>query len=378
VRILVALAIAGCHGTSPAHDAASTHGLAMSDVSILLPLPADPSVPVLVSIAGDGSGEPLVATGLFGALVLYPGDIAPKTGPQITYDQMQVVAVRIDLCDRATVGPCDESTDGRLRLVLQPMYTLSGATAAQDIAVHVFYAIPNAELAGTIGDLRALAAIQDAAPDSPLAVSTSDASYIASLRTLVLRYARQSNLTRITVIGQVANAGAFEWKLRGFEKNIAYDPIQIAQIADDVQSALIAGGDIVYNIDPLADAPPGFALAVNGVSFDQADRPTQIAALGAIAQVENPLLHDNVDTQCIACHVAEFVGTYRAAALGVSLSAMNGYFATPRNTSVQTIADTDSRVVRAFGWIASQPVITRRVANATAEVLDEIDARFPP
>ncbi|HTR54914.1 MAG TPA: hypothetical protein VMJ10_29710 [Kofleriaceae bacterium] len=382
------LSLAACGSSSSkltpdAIDATPTHALAMDDVSILLPLPADPSTPVLASITGDGAPEPLVSNGLFAALVLDPGDIAPKTGPEITYEQMQVVAVRLDLCDRDVVGPCDAGADGRLRLVLQPMYTLSGATAAQDIAIHVFYAIPASELGRAISQLRGLAAIQNVDPQSPLGVSPAamagDADYLAALRAFVLQYAKQSNLVRITLIGQVAFAGAFEWNMRGYNRDISYTPITIPGLYPaDLQNALIAGGDITYLITPMADTPVGFALAVDGQDFGSATPTQQLGALAAIVQTENPLLHDNVDTQCAACHVAEYTGTYRANELATSLSALPGFYQTTRNVAVQSIADTDSRVIRAFGWIASQPVITRRVANATAEVLDEIDARFPP
>ena len=54
------------------------------------------------------------------------------------------------------------------------------------------------------------------------------------------------------------------------------------------------------------------------------------------------------------------------------------WYATSHDTSVQSVADTDGRVVRAFGWVNNLPVITRRVANSTAEVADEVEARFPP
>jgi hypothetical protein len=359
-----------------------THALGMNDVSILLPLPADPGTPVIASIAGDGTGEPMMTTGLFGALALDGGDIAAKQGPAVTYDEMQLVAVRFDLCDRAAIGPCPAGADGRLRIVLQPVYSQTGQTQAEDVSVHVFYAIPAADVAGVIGTLRALAAIQDAPADAPLAVSPAAAAgnpdYLAGLRQLVLRYARQSNFVRTTLIGQVAGAGAFEWKLRGIEKDGAYNPIVIPEVNAISQTALVAGGDVVYNIDPLADSPQGFALAVNGVQFNSATHDQQLNALTTIAQIENPLLHDNIDTQCIACHVAEYVGTYRAHELTATLSSLPGFYATARNTAVQSIVDQDPRVVRAFGWIGAQPVITRRVANATAEVLDEIDARFPP
>ncbi|HEX7839076.1 MAG TPA: hypothetical protein VF469_16475 [Kofleriaceae bacterium] len=49
----------------------------------------------------------------------------------------------------------------------------------------------------------------------------------------------------------------------------------------------------------------------------------------------------------------------------------------PYARGVHTIAGDDPRVVRAFGWAGNAPAISRRVVNDTAEVLSEIEARFP-
>ena len=234
----------------------------MNDVSILLPLPTDAASPILVTIAGDAGGEPLASTGMFGALVTNTGDIAPKTGPAVTYDRMQVVAVRFDLCDRSTAGPCPVDADGRLRLVLQPVFAQpDNSIAAEDVAVHAFYTIPNADLDGVVRKLRGLAAIADA-PDGPLMVSpgAANSDYLAALHELVMTYAHQSNLQQITLMGQVAQAGAFEWHMRGYTRMGAFMPIQIPG-TDDLpefqESTLISGGDITYNIDPIVDQPRG-------------------------------------------------------------------------------------------------------------------------
>jgi hypothetical protein len=34
--------------------------------------------------------------------------------------------------------------------------------------------------------------------------------------------------------------------------------------------------------------------------------------------------------------------------------------------------------LRAFGWVFREPAISQRVINETAQVLTEIEARFPP
>jgi len=74
------------------------------------------------------------------ALVTAHHDIAPKPGAAIHIEDFHVVAVRFDPCDGSTIGECAGEPAGRLRLVLQPLYTDTGTgtgtTFAHDVAVH--------------------------------------------------------------------------------------------------------------------------------------------------------------------------------------------------------------------------------------------------
>jgi hypothetical protein len=47
------------------------------------------------------------------------------------------------------------------------------------------------------------------------------------------------------------------------------------------------------------------------------------------------------------------------------------------NTTVDSIAQRDARVLRGLGWAAGAPAISQRVANDTAQVLTELERRFP-
>jgi hypothetical protein len=356
----------------------------MNDVSILLPLPRDPRVPVLATIAGDGA--PLVGRDWFDALVTAHDDLGPKVGEPAAYDDFQVVAVRFDLCDRSAVGVCPDGVAGRLRLVLQPCYTSAGATLTQDLALHAFYPVAPEALGAMIDELRALARIQGAPADAPLAVSPAaaagDTRYLARLRALVMRNARASELVRLTVIGQQAGSAAFAWRFRGLDRSgESFAPLVIPGIDAIQQSTMLAGGDTVYTTEPLADLPSGLAsglaLASNGARFAAAAPGERMAALVALTEIQNPAHHDTGDTQCIGCHVATFLTARRAMVSGVDPAAIAGRFTSPHNLAVQTIAASDPRVVRAFGWAGSAPAISQRVANDTAEVLAEIEARFP-
>ena len=267
--------------------------------------------------------------------------------------------------------------------MLQPLYAAAGTTLAHDVAVHAFYPVPAAQLAPVIAELRDLARIQGTPPGAALGVSAAaragNPAYLGRLRVLVLRYARGDQLVRVTVIGQIAGSAAFAWIFRGLDRTgDALVPIAIPGIAGAQQSALLAGGDAIYNVDRVADAPAGFALALNGVRFAAAAPDQRTAAVAALIALQNPLLHDTNDLQCLACHVATPLTARRARATGVSPATLPGYFASPRALAVDTIASRDPRVVRAFGWAGQQPAISQRVVNETAAVLSELEARFPP
>lgn len=64
-------------------------------------------------------------------------------------------------------------------------------------------------------------------------------------------------------------------------------------------------------------------------------------------------------------------------ARGVDLATVAGRYETPYDTRVDTIAGRDPRVVRALGWATGMPAISRRVAHDTAQVLTELEHRFP-
>jgi hypothetical protein len=386
MRCAVLVLLVACGGSVPAAEvdragAVEARGrapaLGMNDVSILLPLPRAGGAPVLA-----GLDEGLIDRRWYDALVGARGDIGPRSGEAIAFEDFQVVAVRFDLCDRTAIGVCPRDAVGRLRLVLQPLYVRHGATFAHDVALHAFYPIPADEVGRVVEALRQLARRGHAAPGAPLAVSPAaaagDAAYLSGLRGLVGRHARAAELVRLTVIGQVADAAAFAWIFRGLDREgDGFVAMMIPGVAAAQQTVQLAGGDTVYRSEPIADVPAGFALATNGPRFAAAPPGERAAAVAALAALQNPTLHDTVDTQCIGCHLATFLTARRAATSGIDPAALPGWFAT-RAAAVPTIARQDARVVRAFGWAGDAPAISQRVVNDTAEVLSEIAARFGP
>jgi hypothetical protein len=356
-----------------AHVPTESHTLGLNDVTMLLPLPASPSAPVLMSIDG------LVPTALYDRLAIGPGDVATP------FEDFHVVAVRFDLCDRGEPGECPVGVDGRVRLVLQPLLATGEAF---DLALHAFYPISAAELGGVVDELRALAAIQDVPTTSALAVSPAavrgDAGYLDGLRALVVRYASEDRLMRLTLFAQNAFTASLNWAFRGVERHdltSAFEDMVIPGIGTPQQRAILIGAStaITYDTMPLADAPPGFGDAIYADRFMAASPAERTAALEALAAADNPLVHAANSVQCIACHTETFLTQQRAAAAGVDPSTIAGrYTSTYPLATSGGMSATNERSLRALGWLFAEPMISQRVVNDTAQVLTEIEARFPP
>lgn len=378
--LCLVLAVAACgEPLEPAPDAyvpTQTGALGLNDVTFLLPLPADPVGATTLLRMTDG-GE-LVPRALFTRLVTTPGDVGAD------YGQFHVVAVRFDLCDRAAPGPCPAGLDGRLRLVLQPLFGATGGAQALDVALHAFYPIPAGELGGVVDELRALAGLGGIPTDAALAVNApvaADPAYAARLRALVLAHARPERLFRVTLFTQNLMSAAFNWTFRGVVRDGAsYADIVIPDLGVAQQRTLLSGGvETSYATTPLADAPAGVALALDDQQFAAASPADRRSALEALAAAENPTLHTAETVQCVACHVSTFLGARRSTFAAIDPASLGSRFASTYDLSIAAgVSATNNRSLRNLGWLFDEPAISQRVANETAQALTEIAQRFPP
>ncbi len=387
-RLLVALVLVGCEGPGPvadmdapaASDGPARRDLGMNDVSILVPLPVAIDQPV---IATEKNGDaPLLDYLLMTQVVLGRNDIGPKNLDVLQYGDFHVVGIRFDVCDHLRPGPCPRDVDGVLRLVLQPMYLDDGVIYSHDVAVHVFYPVPRAELPTVLDRLGELAAIQAEPLDSPIKVSPALAAgnleYRTKLQDLVLTYARADRVMQATVLGQERTSAAFAWVFAGVDViDGAPRNIVIPDLGPDKtrQTALLAGGDVVFHVRPLADSPRGIATSLAGSTFAESTVAEQRQAVRALVEVMNPMLRDTPNTQCMACHIATHLAVRRADSAGIDLRTLPEWFTSTRNTHIEGLVLDDPRVVRAFGWAGTFPIVSQRVANDTAVVLDDIAAR---
>ncbi|MBM4780999.1 MAG: hypothetical protein GQE15_25155 [Archangiaceae bacterium] len=371
------LSLVACSGAMPVVDAGSpfdagsytpveSRQLGLNDVTYLFPLVADAGSPF-------PAPESMIPYPLFDRISTVPGDVVTDLR------RLQLVALRFDVCDRAATGPCPETADGVIRLVLQP--TFNDGTA-EDVAFHAFYPVPRSEVPEVVDLFRALARLQDVPTASALKVNTAlgtNALFTSTLVGFVRKYALASNIFRLTVFGQKTNQAALIWVFRGVERRgDQFVRIQIPGIQEIDQVTLLFSST-EFRTMPQANEPKGFARAMNASEFRMASPADQREALEAMAASDNPTLHTSDTIQCVTCHVTTTVMADRLSIANVSAGTL-----TSRYTSTQfdlTPLGDDSarfRTLRALGWIRSSPLVAQRTVNETANVIAEIETRFPP
>ncbi|MEW5742903.1 MAG: hypothetical protein AB1938_28565 [Myxococcota bacterium] len=340
--------------------------LGLNDVTVLLPLDSvDAGTPF-------PSPEVMVPFDLFDRLTTTPGDVLTD------FERLRVVALRFDICDRAQPGPCPAGADGSLRLVLQP---LQRDARAEDVALHAFYPLPAADLPRVVDELRALARLQDVPLTAPLSVSAAwrrNPEYRARLSALVSRYASAPRLVRLTLFGQLTMNAALIWVFRGVEKQGAgFVRIDIPDVHVTDQQTLLFGA-ASFTATPIADAPAGFARVMNESSFRAATEAQQREALESLTASDNPLLHTAQTVQCVTCHVSTTLLSQRAADAGIALASLPSRYTSTFDLTPLGKDSVRPFTLRALGWLRDEPLVAQRTVHETANVLAELEARFPP
>ncbi len=358
---------------------ASLGPLGMNDVTVLVPLPSAIATPVLLRGADQAAdGTPFLPRALFDRLVEAPSTMPIATGED--YDKLQLVAVRIDLCDRTQPGVCPTDVDGRLRLVFQP---LTDDRGAQDVGFHAFYAIPVAALAAVIRQVRELATIQGEPPTSPLRVSPGlsgvrAAEHATKLRELVRKYGGERTLQRLTLNAQPIFS-SIRWAMRGVERRGGtFESMTIGGGAPETKQDITLFSAASYTATPATDTPAGLFAAFSQPAFESSPFAEQRRSLEILAAVDNPLVHGPDTVTCIGCHASTVAMSARAKTAAVDPATVSGRYVSTFDTSIAggKSASTE-RTVRALGWLGREPMISQRVANDTAQVLREIEERFP-
>jgi hypothetical protein len=349
---------AGDHPDGPP----AVRALGMNDITFLLPLPPDPSQPVLLGIAGDGPDHELVSRALFDQVA------QGLTLNRPDYTMIQVVGVRFDVCNRDSSAACVPGADGELRLAMQPIGPIS--TTEREAGVHALYRVAAADVPTVVDQLRALAALAEIPTESPLMVNTAVTAvpgYRDQLRAFVTTYARSDRLARLAIFNVFGNIRSDDWEFTS------------ADITGGSPGPLTFDGATAKGgIPMLFDDPRGMALASSSSSFRNASPAERTPVLELLAGLQNPGIFGFAQARCVACHFATVLEAQDLGIASVDPSTVRGRFVTRFNVSIAAGVATDPQLDsnHMLGYLDNQPIISQRVANETANVLDDIYGRF--
>jgi hypothetical protein len=349
--------------------------LTLADVSVLVPLPASLDAPGHLAPTSAGARGELLPKGVYDEIPEFP--VEPAQG--LDYDAMRVVGIRFDGCH-----PRPDGCEAQIRLVMQPVSALG---TSRDSALHLFYRLDDAELPELVRELRRLRELAPEVAAGPLDVHPALVAqgvggvYGAALSEVVLRFAGEQNLVRMTFFLRAPPLQEV-WFFGGFERiDGALEVMEIAGLGKSNQQVLRPeveeGYD--YDVNPLSSVPAVERPLLSTATAAAVSEEQRSAAFGAYLRLLNPRLVAPDDVSCAGCHVASYVLDQTKLTHGLDPAdfadtfAIEGHDLGLRGGALQTPSS-----LRAFGWFKRDPMISQRVVNESAVVVDDLEQRFPP
>ncbi|HUJ59950.1 MAG TPA: hypothetical protein VLX92_15705 [Kofleriaceae bacterium] len=399
MRLALLVAVAGCsaHAADHAPDAGGPDApaacrpgmpsdlpvppvgaLQMNDISVLLPLATTAqdfaAYPSAGSPGANGPLLPAELTGTLDSLVL-------------PYDQLRVVALRLDPCF-GNVGPITEtsSCDNQLRLVFEPLVFGNGVTTAADGAVHVSYALTRAELvtaANAIAAAREVTTTDDLGPLAvhPIVAAQGLTGAMAhQLFAIIAQYADATRIERITSLdvppslGLGGNPTVF-WQLQGVSVAACIEtPLAIPTLSGATESGVNASTDPLETLVTVETASPDKIDVLASVDKAMAASPSaRQDAYDAALRIENPNEQSPTTIDCASCHLAEPARRLVGEPLFSLSSAGDPNAFTSSTVPAADLVTTTPLVgadtvldIHAFSYRGTSAMIDQRVVNETA------------
>lgn len=355
--------------------------LGLNDITVLWPLPASPATPWTLAPNSVGAKGELLARTTFDEIPGFP--VVPADG--LDYDRMRVVGHRIVGCE-----PKPDGCQAQIRLVMQP---IDDDGSARDSALHVFYDIDDDAMAEVVAELRRMRSLAPELADSPLDVNTAlamqgfDGPYGQALVSLLLTHAGEENLTRMTFFLR-APPTVEVWFFGGFDRvDGQLEMMDIVGVGQSNQRVILEkteGPDgITYDFEltPVGIAPENGSALFTTAAADAATEEARAAAFASFLRVENPTIYTPDDLPCAGCHMSAFITADARRRFGLSNADFEGdAFTTDTDIdlSLRGGAETQPSSLRALGYFDREPMLAQRLVNSTADVLKDIETRWPP
>jgi hypothetical protein len=406
-------AVAACGASSNADGASAESAdtqqdaAQMNDVSVLFPLAKtqnDLDSGYVLASASGARGTLLPLELLKDNSFVWPDDHQPVLagGQQnrLRYPFVRVVSMRLDPCAAHIGAITDPSTcKAQLRLVFEDVTfdKTAGSASASDAALHAGYSLTRDELTAALKEVIALrtasAQGRDLGPLAPHPLMVEQGlggAMAAGLRNLILKYAGQSNLARVTRLSINGYDSPFhpqDWRFQGFNfVNGQRQTISISALPANSQSEMLTPTSHLSfgppKTFPAFDPGPNVDDITNLRDLSTANAATAAdrqKALDSALRIDNPNVHSFDTIDCASCHAAQ---PFRVvvAEKGLSMSSADNpnRFDPAKDVSAaaaaSTFTPTDTTNFHAFSYKATGFAISQRVINETAGVVAYVNA----
>jgi hypothetical protein len=382
VRLI--LALAGLTALTPAKADVQW---GMNDATLIYPLPYYPQeISQLISPQSTGPGGPLLPLKYFLKLPA----INQGEAKLITYQNLRVVAVRFDPCFSFR-GECLP----QVRLVWQPINksaygssTRLGLLEAKDAAIHSLHTLDAASFEALLGEYDGLRRNRGwDISNEPLQIHPVmskqglQGPFAKAFKALLEKYLGEKNLWRLTAMSTFV--GSDQWAFQGFNiKEGAAQEIAIprTQGATRQQFAVSSLTLSDYSNGQISPAPMGIdnlsPLLRNSRLLSATD-PAMLKELGtSVARIENPNVHTPETLDCVSCHTANAAGSVlfnRFSWLKNDPKHIQESFRSSRPLQDVGLQQGSTQILRALGYFERQLVLSRRVINETAKVVERLN-----
>jgi len=349
----------------------------MNDVSVLLPLPKSNELSEFIGPETAGDKGSLLPRSVYDRLP----NLTPDTKPDVVYKELlHVVAIRIDPCFVEGVGP--KACHRQVRMIWQPIIASERETYTRDAAVHTFYEFGENEWREVIDEWKKFSEpeVGEALSVHPkLALEGFSGAFWKNIRTAILKFCGAQNLTRATAMN-VMN-GEQVWAFAGVDiRKTEVTSILIPRIGRTVQGIVMGTAntdEFTGSIRPAAAADPELEAFVQDSIGMKKNEKELIGMIKRIHEYENPKLNNPGTVDCVSCHLAQSARAWAQTnfqSWDWKSEFKDNVYVAPLNITNASEMPFKSNHFRAFGYFYDKAMISQRVINETAEVVQALSA----
>lgn len=364
-----------------------TAQLGLNDISILVPLPKNVSE---FNLLISPKMNELIPLDMFQRFPSLDGDLTSLT---MYTDHLRAVGIRFDPCFIGGFPPLQ--CRFQIRIVWQPvMYNaeIKGYTTL-DVAMHSFYDFNFQQWVKIKNELSEIAKISKINTTLPLQIhpylkqNGLNSNYWKKLSALILKNASSTTLTQVTAM--TLRAQQF-WTFSGFEKKSnQWESIAIPRLGENDHDKVTLQ---LFNLTRLSMENPkeffGFISDLKGIdserwnefvnsSLDFKKTYTEDEVRYVISrgyEFENPQWHNPGTVDCVSCHISQSVRMWGKNNFpNWNPLLFMGFEYQNKKSNLTNVSPAQDNVnrLRGFGYFETDPAISQRVINESAEILQK-------